>query len=101
VHVGAHELRHLQQFEERMPGSSTIEPDPDTDESIETIAENAVREVTGSADIDPELVRRAVEAAEFRRRDIEADAEDAGLERLRVWRDELAEYERKAIREGR
>jgi hypothetical protein len=101
VHVGAHELRHLQQFEERMPGSSTKEPDPDADKSIETLAEKAAREVTGSADIDPEVVRRAVEAAKFRQRDIEADAEDAGLERLRVWRDELAEYERKGIREGR
>lgn len=100
VHVGAHEIRHLQQFEARTPGSSTKEPDPDTDETVETIVENVVRAEQVSPDIEADVIRRAVEAAKFRQQDIEADAEAAGIERLRVWNDELAAFERDAIRFG-
>jgi hypothetical protein len=100
VYVGGHEIRHLQQFEAKMPGCSLREPDFSADEPDERIAENAVREVRGSADIDPDLLRQAIEHAKKKREEIEADADRAGNERLRVWTDELAAFERDRVRFG-
>jgi hypothetical protein len=99
VEVGAHEMRHLLQFEEHNPGSSAREPEPEADESDESTARNAVLQVTGTLE-DPDTLRAAVESAKKSRAALEALCDAAAAERLHAWKEELAPFERDSVRFG-